>query len=39
MDSYNVALYDKSVVPAFRLLEQMKTPPIGKNILLIARKG
>lgn len=33
-----VNLYDKLVVPPMRVLESMLTPPIGKNILLIARK-
>ncbi len=35
----NVALYDKFVVPLTRVLEGMVTPPIGKNLLLIGRKG
>ncbi len=34
----SVALYDKVVVPPMRLVEKLITPPIGKNILLVARK-
>lgn len=34
-----VALYDKVVVPPMRLFEKLITPPIGKNILLVARKA
>jgi hypothetical protein len=35
----SVALYDKVVVPPMRLFEKLITPPIGKNILLVARKA
>jgi SAM-dependent methyltransferase len=35
----NVALYDKVVVPPMRLFEKAITPPIGKNILLVAKKA
>jgi SAM-dependent methyltransferase len=35
----SVALYDKVVVPPMRLFEKAITPPIGKNILLVARKA
>jgi SAM-dependent methyltransferase len=35
----SVALYDKLVVPPMRLVESVLTPPIGKNVLLIARKA
>jgi SAM-dependent methyltransferase len=39
MDAGSVSLYDRVVVPPMRLLESVITPPIGKNVLLIARKG
>jgi SAM-dependent methyltransferase len=34
----NVSLYDKLAVPAIKRLESIVAPPIGKNILLVARK-
>ena len=34
----SVALYDKIVVPAMRLFERAVKPPIGKNVLLVAKK-
>lgn len=34
----NVSIYDRFVVPVMRKVESIVTPPIGKNILLIARK-
>lgn len=34
-----VALYDRAVVPWLRVLERWVTPPIGKSLLLIARKA
>ena len=34
-----VALYDRLVVPPMRIVERAITPPIGKNLLLIARRG
>ena len=36
--SGNVALYDKLVVPPMRFLENIVTPPIGKNVLLVGEK-
>lgn len=33
-----VSLYDKIAVPTMRLIENIVTPPIGKNVLLIGRK-
>jgi SAM-dependent methyltransferase len=39
MGSASVSLYDKLVVPTMRLIESSVTPPIGKNVLLIARKA
>lgn len=33
-----VALYDRLVVPPMRILERVIRPPIGKNLLLIARR-
>lgn len=35
----NVSSYDKFVVPWLRRLEGMVTPPIGKNLFLIAHKS
>lgn len=35
----NVSTYDRFVVPWLRRLEAMVAPPIGKNLLLIARKS
>jgi len=35
----SVALYDKVIVPPMRLFEKLITPPIGKNIFLVARKA
>lgn len=34
----SVSLYDGLVVPVMRVVERFVTPPIGKNLLLIARK-
>jgi SAM-dependent methyltransferase len=34
----SVALYDRLIVPPMRVFEKKITPPIGKNILLVARK-
>lgn len=34
----NVSLYDRIVVPIMSTIEQMVSPPIGKNVLLVARK-
>jgi SAM-dependent methyltransferase len=39
MDSASVSLYDRLVVPIMRRIESVVTPPIGKNLLLIARKA
>lgn len=33
-----ISLYDKYVVPPMRLLESILKPPIGKNLLIVARK-
>ena len=38
LNSGNVSLYDRVVVPVMRRVESAITPPIGKNILLIAQK-
>ena len=38
MGGGSVSLYDKVAVPATRFLESLMTPPIGKNVLLVARK-
>lgn len=37
--SGSVSLYDKVVVPVMRNLESLVPPPIGKNVLLVARKS
>jgi SAM-dependent methyltransferase len=34
----SVSLYDKIVVPVMRIIEGLVTPPIGKNVLLVAKK-
>lgn len=34
----NVSLYDKLIIPVMKKLEQTITPPIGKNLLMIAHK-
>jgi len=34
----NVSLYDRVVVPVMKRVERWIAPPIGKNILLVARK-
>ncbi|MGZ5684602.1 MAG: class I SAM-dependent methyltransferase [Usitatibacter sp.] len=39
MAAGSVSLYDRLVVPPMRLIASIAAPPIGKNILLIARKG
>lgn len=39
VDSQGVALYDKCVVPLMKKMEKFLTPPVGKNILLIAQKN
>lgn len=36
--SGSVSLYDGLVVPVMRVMERLVTPPIGKNLLLVARK-
>jgi phospholipid N-methyltransferase len=38
MQSGAVAVYDKVVVPIMRVVENIVSPPIGKNLLMIARK-
>jgi len=38
MGSGSVSLYDRLVVPPMRILENLLAPPIGKNLLLVARK-
>ena len=35
----NVSLYDRIVVPVMRRVESVIPPPIGKNLLLVARKA
>jgi SAM-dependent methyltransferase len=38
MDARGVAVYDRAIVPIMRPLERLIRPPIGKNVLLVARK-
>jgi SAM-dependent methyltransferase len=38
MGGGSVSLYDKVAVPATRFLESIVAPPLGKNILMVARK-
>lgn len=33
-----VSVYDRLIVPVMRIIERIVTPPIGKNVLLVARK-
>ncbi len=37
--SGNVSLYDNWVIPLMKRLEKLITPPVGKNLLLVARKA
>lgn len=37
-NSRSVSIYDRLVVPPMRFAERLIPPPIGKNILLVARK-
>ena len=36
MTSGNVSTYDRFIVPSMRVIEGLVTPPVGKNILLVA---
>ena len=38
LDHRNALIYDKLVVPWLKRIEKILTPPIGKNLLLIASK-
>lgn len=38
IDSSSVNLYDKLIVPSMRILESIMAPPLGKNVLLVAKK-
>lgn len=38
MTGGNVSAYDRFIVPPMRFLEERVAPPIGKNILLVAKK-
>ena len=38
MEAGAVKFYDQTVVPVARRLESVVTPPIGKNVLLVAEK-
>jgi len=37
--SGSVSLYDRLVVPPMRRVERLLKPPVGKNVLLVARKA
>ncbi|MCR4340392.1 MAG: hypothetical protein NUW01_10970 [Gemmatimonadaceae bacterium] len=37
--SRSVSLYDRLVVPVMRVAERLIPPPVGKNVLLVARKS
>lgn len=37
-DTKNVSIYDKFVVPVAKFLENIITPPIGKNLLIVGKK-
>ena len=39
LSARNVKLYDRLVVPIAQRLEQLVRPPLGKNLLLVARKA
>lgn len=39
MGQGSVSLYDRVVVPPMRLIERLGAPPIGKNVLLVARRN
>lgn len=39
LDPGAVALYDRAVVPLMRAIEDRVPPPIGKNLLLVARRA
>lgn len=38
LDHRSVLLYDKYALPAVKACESMVTPPVGKNVLLVAEK-
>lgn len=38
LSSSNVRLYDRLAVPVMRLIEKLVSPPVGKNLLLVAKK-
>jgi hypothetical protein len=38
MEGGSVTLYDRVAVPLTRFFERIVPPPIGKNVLLVARK-
>ena len=38
IESFQVSLYDRLVIPAVRAIESRFAPPIGKNLLLVAKK-
>lgn len=38
MNKKGVHLYDKLAVPVSRMVEKLLTPPIGKNLILVAKK-
>lgn len=38
LDTTSVGIYDRFVVPLMRRVEKLLRPPVGKNVLLVARK-
>ena len=38
LNNNNTSIYDKIAIPIIRIVENIITPPIGKNLLLIAQK-
>ena len=39
MDPFLVRLYDRYAVSLSRFLESVVSPPMGKNVILVAEKG
>ena len=35
----SISLYDRLVVPEMRIMERFMSPPIGKNVLMVAKKA
>ncbi|WP_017325456.1 bifunctional 2-polyprenyl-6-hydroxyphenol methylase/3-demethylubiquinol 3-O-methyltransferase UbiG [Synechococcus sp. PCC 7336] len=39
IDGNSISLYDRLVVPPMRFIEGLVAPPLGKNVLLVAKKA